>query len=168
MLCWKWIAWIILSLLTHSALTCSQSILRKNVCDLISVKPVWTWQPSRSLGSCWDQDSWWGTSTGAVWDYSSWTRIQIRTTPAYCGVIMLCVSLPGGNVSNNILLLCFRCFTGNEAMWTISKNAVFIICMWSPPTDWGRALHHNNYSDDLQSEAASSAALGRLCTSKKT
>lgn len=42
------------------ALTCSQSILRKNVCDLISVKPVWTWQPSRSLGSCWDQDSWSG------------------------------------------------------------------------------------------------------------
>lgn len=41
------------SFFIRSALTWSQSILRKNVCDLISVKPVWTWQPSRSFGSCW-------------------------------------------------------------------------------------------------------------------
>lgn len=32
-------------------LTWSQSILLKNVWDLISVNPVWTWQPSLSFGS---------------------------------------------------------------------------------------------------------------------
>lgn len=50
--------YIVFAIITiEASLTCSQSILRKNVCDLISVKPVWTWQPSRSLGSWWGQNS---------------------------------------------------------------------------------------------------------------
>lgn len=50
---------------TRSARTWSQSILRKNVCDLISVKPVWTWQPNRSFGSCWGLKQSLETKTGA-------------------------------------------------------------------------------------------------------
>lgn len=69
------------------SLTCSQSILRKKVCDLISVKPVWTWQPSRSLGSCWDGDSRSETSTQStafsrqceIFFFAMWT-IQVDCT----------------------------------------------------------------------------------------
>lgn len=66
-----------LALFTRSALTWSQTILRKNVCDLISVKPVWTWQPNRSFGSCW------GLKKGL--DTQNWDRSKFRRPSVLSG-----------------------------------------------------------------------------------